>query len=388
MKKLLILTLAAALSLSLAACGSKQSEAAKAADDLISEIGEVTLDSESAILAAEQAVSALSSEDQDQLKKEKDLTDARTAYDELVLKDKAADVEEVIAAIGTVTKDSGSDISAARAAYDGAGADVQGHVGNYADLEAAEKALTTLMVDEVSAQIAAIGEVTLDSRQAIADARETLDALPAEAKSPVLNAGILTEMEERLDELQAAEAQRLLSSFRKEEDVVRGMAFYYSPTQPQYIDTRSYVFPYIGKQGDNVWLRLMYNYTGDDWVFWKKLTIAVDDERYYKTVNYFDVVHDNDNGVVWEYIDLDPTENDIDVLWAIAGSDQTIIRFEGDNKQYDLTVLDSDKAAIRDEQALHPSNRDKKETGQLPSLFFNLLAAGRTCPPPAGCAGR
>ena len=123
MKKLLILTLAAALSLSLAACGSKQSEAAKAADDLISEIGEVTLDSESAILAAEQVVSALSSEDQDQLKKEKDLTDARTAYDELVLKDKAADVEEVIAAIGTVTKDSGSDISAARAAYDGAGAD-------------------------------------------------------------------------------------------------------------------------------------------------------------------------------------------------------------------------------------------------------------------------
>ena len=348
MKRLLVLPLSAALALSLAACGSKQSEAAKAADELITEIGEVTLDSESAILAAEQAVSALSAEDQDQLKKEKDLTDARTAYDELVLKDKAADVEEVISAIGTVTKDSGSDISAARAAYDGAGADVQGHVGNYADLEAAEKALTTLMVDEVSAQIAAIGEVTLDSRQAIVDARETLDALPAEAKSQVLNAGILAEMEERLDELQAAEVQRLLSSFEKEEDIVQKCTFYSSPSQPQYIDTRSYVFPYIGKQDDRVWLRLMYNYTGDDWVFWKKLTIAADDERFTRTVNYFDVVHDNDNGVVWEYIDLEATDTDIKTLWAIVNSTQTVIRFEGDDHRYDLTVLDSDKAAIRD----------------------------------------
>lgn len=348
MKKLLTLVLSAALALSLTACGSKQSEAAKAADDLIAAIGEVTLDSEGAILAAEQAVSDLSAEDQDQLKKEKTLTDARAAYDELVLKDKAAAVEEVIAAIGTVTKDNSDAVSAARMAYDAAGADVQEHVGNYADLEAAEQALTTLLVDEVSAQISAIGEVSLDSREAIAAARKALDALPADAQAKVLNAGILTEMEGRLGELQAAEAQRLLATFDKDEDVVRGMTFYYSPAQPDYIDTRSYVFPYIGKQGDNVWLRVMYNYTGDDWVFWKKLTIAADDERYYKTVNYFDVVHDNDHGVVWEYIDLEPTDTDIEILWAIADSTQTIIRFEGDNKQYDLTVRDGDKAAIRD----------------------------------------
>ena len=59
-------------------------------------------------------------------------------------------------------------------------------------------------------------------------------------------------------------------------------------------------------------------------------------------------MHDNDNGVVWEYIDLEATDTDIKTLWAIVNSTQTVIRFEGDDHRYDLTVLDSDKAAIRD----------------------------------------
>ena len=57
MKKILCLLLAAAMVLSLAGCG--KSEAAQAVDDLIAAIGEVTLDSESAIREAEQAMAAL-----------------------------------------------------------------------------------------------------------------------------------------------------------------------------------------------------------------------------------------------------------------------------------------------------------------------------------------
>ena len=65
-KRLLPLLLAVLLALSLTACG--QSEAAKAADDLIAAIGEVTLDSEGALTDAEAAVAALSDEDRQQLK--------------------------------------------------------------------------------------------------------------------------------------------------------------------------------------------------------------------------------------------------------------------------------------------------------------------------------
>ena len=51
MKKILLWVLAGAMMLSLAACG--KSEAAKAVDDQIAAIGEVTLESETAIIEAE-----------------------------------------------------------------------------------------------------------------------------------------------------------------------------------------------------------------------------------------------------------------------------------------------------------------------------------------------
>jgi hypothetical protein len=39
-----------------------------------------------------------------------------------------------------------------------------------------------------------------------------------------------------------------------ETDEARGMNFYYSKTHPVYADTRCYVLPHIGQQGNNTWL--------------------------------------------------------------------------------------------------------------------------------------
>ena len=36
------------------------------------------------------------------------------------------------------------------------------------------------------------------------------------------------------------------------------------------------------------------------------------------------------------------------MLWAIANSTKTVVRFEGDDYYYDYTVTDSQKASIRD----------------------------------------
>ena len=61
-KRLAALVMALVLALALTACG--KSEAAKAVDDMINSIGEVTVDSGSAITAAEEAFAALTEEDQ------------------------------------------------------------------------------------------------------------------------------------------------------------------------------------------------------------------------------------------------------------------------------------------------------------------------------------
>ena len=75
MKKILLWVLAGAMMLSLAACG--KSEAAKAVDDQIAAIGEVTLESETAISEAEAAVDALADEDREQLDNVDKLEQAR-----------------------------------------------------------------------------------------------------------------------------------------------------------------------------------------------------------------------------------------------------------------------------------------------------------------------
>ena len=139
-----------------------------------------------------------------------------------------------------------------------------------------------------------------------------------------------------------------------DEDRVQNMKFY-TPKVIKYYDSdtwaadiRCFVVPYIGMDDSSCWLRLLYNYTSDDWVFFKKVTFAIDGERYYESFNYFDIVHDNEGGDVWEYIDVEVSESDIELLKKIANSTETIVRFEGDDYSYDFTIPEADKQAIRD----------------------------------------
>ena len=352
MKKLLILLLSAMLVLSLSACG--KSEAAKAVDDQISAIGQVTLDSEPQIAAAEEAVAALSEEDRKQLDNTGTLEKARTDYEALVLASEAAKVDEAIGAIGTVTLDSGDAIKAARSLYDGSSPEVQAQVAALSQLEDAEAKLSDLRVEQVTGLINEIGTVTLESAAKIQTAQDVMDALPAEEAAKVSNASVLTAAAEQLKTLKKEQAQSLLSGMRVEGDKVRGMSFYYPKAWKFYsngswaADIRCFVLPYLGQDANSTWLRLVYNYTDDDWVFFKKITVAADDQRFYKSFNYFDIVHDNGGGDVWEYIDTDVSDADIEMLWAIANATETIIRFEGDDYYSDFTVKDTDKQAIRE----------------------------------------
>ena len=351
MRRCLVLLMALAMALALTACA--KSEAAQAVDDQIAAIGEVTLESESAIAAAEEAVEALAEEDRKQLDNEDDLKEARAAYETLVLEDQAAGVEEAIAAIGTVTVDSGEAVETARALYDASPAEVQALVENFSDLEAAEETLSGLKVEEAIRLIDAIGTVTADSREAVEAAQTAYDALTQEDAAKVTNASTLEAAATQLKTLLEQQANSLLSTMRVETDAVRGMNFYYPQAFPYYTDywgadVRCFALPYLGRSGDDVWLRLVCDYTADDWIFFKQITFAVDDQRYYKTFNYFDVVRDNAYGDVWEYVDIEVGSSEEELLWAIANSTQTIVRFEGDDYYYDFTVSANDKQAIRD----------------------------------------
>lgn len=358
MKKLLLVMLSVMVMLSFAACG--KSEAAQVTDDLIAAIGEVTLNSEAKIVAAEEALDSLSSDDKEQVENKATLIAARATYDELVqqekekeLDQKAAEVEAVIAQIGAVTLDSEAAITAARNAYDALEEDAKAYVDNLKVLEDAATALSDMRVGNVEIYIDSIGTVTTESGEAIQVAQDALAALSAEDAAKVSNVAVLENAIVEFENLNRQMAEAMLGGMRLSEDFVRGLKFYYPMAFPYYTDywgadVRCFVLPYLGMQGDDVWLRLVCNYTEDDWIFFEKITYAVDDKRYYDTFNYFDVTRDNDSGDVWEYVDIDVYDSDVEMLWAIANSNQTIIRFEGDNYYYDFTVSDQDKQAIRE----------------------------------------
>lgn len=136
-----------------------------------------------------------------------------------------AAVKELIDAIGEVTLESGDAIDAARTAYDKLPEAKKALVDNYEKLTAAEEAYTAL-VDAAAAKavddlIDAIGEVTADSGDAIKAARAAYDALTDTQKELVKNYEKLLAAEELYEELTAsaaAIAQKAAEEARKAQE--------------------------------------------------------------------------------------------------------------------------------------------------------------------------
>ena len=184
--------------------------AAKAVDDLIDAIGEVTLESGDAIKAARAAYDALTDTQKELVKNYEKLTAAEEAYAAMVDAAAAKAAEDLIDAIGEVTVDSGDAITAAREAYDALTDTQKELVKNYEKLTAAEETYAAL-VDAAAAKavddlIDAIGEVTADSGDAIKAARAAYDALTDTQKELVKNYEKLLAAEELYEELTASAA--------------------------------------------------------------------------------------------------------------------------------------------------------------------------------------
>lgn len=142
MKRIIAAFLVLIMVLSLCACKSRE---VTAAEELIGAVGEASLDSLDAITAAEAAVAALSEEDKAKVENLAVLTAAREQYDILAAADS---VEKLIAAIGEVTLDSEAAIAEAETAYAALSEEGRGYVPNAADLTAARIAYEEAVYDE------------------------------------------------------------------------------------------------------------------------------------------------------------------------------------------------------------------------------------------------
>ncbi len=183
----------------------EQKDAIADVENKINALGTITLESKDAIDAAKKAYDALSDSQKELVTNYSTLTDAQAAYDVLkkadderiaaeeeAKKNKAAadGVIGLIDAIGTVTADSRNAIDTARAAYKKLTAAQKKLVTNYDKLTAAEKDIKAIeankaVADEVADQISKIGDVTLNSKDAIDAAKAAYEALSDEQKALV-----------------------------------------------------------------------------------------------------------------------------------------------------------------------------------------------------------
>lgn len=180
----------------------------------IDQIGEVTLTAECKALIdiARSAYDALTPRQQEMVENYQVLTEAELRYEELVQENEitpedqeAAEMaEQLIASIGEVTLESGEQIARARYAYEALTEKQQKIVSNLAVLEEAERVFDDLRAREVSAAIASIGEVTLESLDTIRYAQELYDGLTEKQQVLVTNYDQLLQAAEQYQNLTAA----------------------------------------------------------------------------------------------------------------------------------------------------------------------------------------
>lgn len=181
MKKRITLLLIACMMITMTGCG--KTEQAQKVDDMIAAIGPVTEESEDAIEAAETEYEKLKSSEKHSLENRDTLTEARTTYDTL----KSDKVIALIDGIGPVSLESGNAIREARQSFIFLTENQQKLVTNENVLTEAETKYETMVIENTENLINAIGTVTLSSGPAITAAEKAYNTLTPEQQKKITN---------------------------------------------------------------------------------------------------------------------------------------------------------------------------------------------------------
>jgi len=153
------------------------------------------------------------------------------------------------------------------------------------------------------------------------------------------------ESAERLQQLET-KLKKLERNFRVKKDEVNQTDFLTHKTFPVYANSRSCIYPYVGRSGYSRWLRIKIQYTASSWLFVEKLIFSIDGENVIKEFDHFEWKRDNNGGSIWEWTDLSGDIEFQQLLEKIAKSKKTILRFEGRQYYKDITISAADKKAI------------------------------------------
>ena len=202
MKKLLSIVLAITMMFILCSCENKE---ALAVEEMITALGEITLQSGPAISVTQDAFDALDAKDRLEVRNSAALAAAQITYQNLKKNEQADVIEQLIHDLRPITTSSAKALTNAENIYNSADIEVKLKVENFPDMVDAFQLYRFLTIDQVEVKITALGEVTLESGPAIEKARAAYDALSDEDQTWVYNGYELVAAEKQLKALQDAE---------------------------------------------------------------------------------------------------------------------------------------------------------------------------------------
>ena len=344
MKKRYLLPLILLMVISLCACG--KSENATAVENQITALGSITLESETSIAAAEKAWDSLTEEEKSQVENFETLAAARNSYEQLVLKNAADSIDQEILNIETMKSGKPDAVKAAKKSYDNAAPEVQSLVAHRDQLDAYLANMDTLQAEDAESLISEIGEVTLEKKDSIIAAKKAYYHLPANMKEKVSNADALNDAEKAFLALAENTADETLASMRCVNDQYFPEKLPWSDETSISATDRCFFSAYLESQNHGVKPHILANYTGDQWVFFNQVVITADGKEFTLAVNPFNVKRDDSRESIWEQLDINAGDSDIEMLRNILASKETIITFKGYKYEADYTVSETDRQGI------------------------------------------
>ncbi len=133
------------------------------------------------------------------------------------------------------------------------------------------------------------------------------------------------------------------------------VSFYYanymlrkSDEQKYYCEISNGMYLYMSQKDEDVDLRCVFTYEGDDWIFLDNVALKIDEEKYEYDIPYSDVKRKAFNdGTVSEKYDFSVSDSFIDVIKSIYDTGECSIRFKGEDGSNTVELNSSDILAIR-----------------------------------------
>ncbi|MBP2653488.1 MAG: hypothetical protein H6Q73_1057 [Firmicutes bacterium] len=147
--------------------------------------------------------------------------------------------------------------------------------------------------------------------------------------------------------IKKAKQSAALSMMRSRYDEAKNVTWYHASSTTQYRnDTDFYI--YIGKYNTgNIELKFRIQFCNDNWINIKRYVIKADEQTFAIIPNSSDIKREALGGIYVESMDVLLDADKCKVVKAVAASNKTILRVEGDKYYKDRVISAEEKNAIQ-----------------------------------------